>query len=89
VEDYPPIENLLPVIMTLSVLGLAVAFRWEGVGGAINVGLFLVHYGVFWAIRGEPFPFRAVPMLLAAVVPGVLFLVCWWSTRSLETVEGA
>jgi hypothetical protein len=89
VEGYPPIENLLPVVMTLSVLGLAVAFRWEGVGGAINVGLFLVHYGLFWAIRGEPFPLRAMPIFFAAVVPGVLFLVCWWRTRSREPVAAA
>jgi hypothetical protein len=29
--DYPPIENLLPVVMFLCVLGLALAWRWEGI----------------------------------------------------------
>jgi cytochrome bd-type quinol oxidase subunit 2 len=80
--DYPPIENLLPVVMVLSVLGLAIAWRREAIGGAINVGLFLVHMGLYWIIRGKPFPILAVPTLSAAVVPGVLFLICWWRSRS-------
>jgi hypothetical protein len=29
--DYPPIENLLPVVMFLCVLRLALAWRWEGI----------------------------------------------------------
>jgi len=87
--DYPPIENLLPVVMFLSVLGLAIAWRWERVGGAINVGFFLAHLGLYWIIRGEFFPLRALPMFSAAVVPGVLFLVCWWRTQSLGFVNSA
>lgn len=50
--DYPPIENLLPVLMFLSVVGLAIAWRWEGVGGAVNVGFFLANLGLYWIIRG-------------------------------------
>jgi hypothetical protein len=87
--DYPPIENLLPVVMFLSVLGLAIAWRWEGVGGAINVGFFLALLGLYWIIRGKFFPLRALPMFLAAVVPGVLFLVCWWRTQSRDLVNSA
>ena len=79
--DYPPIENLLPVVMLLSVLGLAIAWRREGIGGTINVGMFLLHMGLYWIIRGKPFPLRAVPTLSMVVVPGVLFLVCWWRSR--------
>jgi TRAP-type C4-dicarboxylate transport system permease small subunit len=37
VEDYPPIENTPPLFGLLSVLGLGVAWRWEGLGGAITV----------------------------------------------------
>ena len=87
--DYPPIENLLPVVMLLSVLGLAIAWRREAIGGAINVGLFLVHMGLYWAIRGKPFPLRAVPTLSMAVVPGVLFLITWWRTRSKVSAHKA
>jgi hypothetical protein len=86
-EDYPPIENLLPVVMVLSVLGLAIAWRWEAAGGAINVGLFIMDLGLYWIIRGKFFPLRALPMFSVVVIPGVLFLVCWWRTKSQDTVS--
>jgi len=31
-EDYPAIENLIPLTLILSVLGLGIAWRWEGLG---------------------------------------------------------
>jgi hypothetical protein len=80
--DYPPIENLLPLMMTLSVLGLGIAWRWEGVGGAISVGFFLAHLAMFWAIRQEFFPLGALATLSPVFITGMLFLVCWWRTRS-------
>ncbi len=75
--DYPPIENLLPVLMLLSVLGLAVAWRWEGLGGAMNVGFFVANLVLYWIIRGKFFPPGALLILSPVVVPGVLFLACW------------
>ena len=80
--DYPPIENLLPMLMVISVLGLAIAWRWEGVGGAINIGFFLANLGLYWIIRGKFFPLEALSVLSLAVVPGALFLICWWRSRS-------
>jgi len=29
-KDYPAIENLIPLTLILSVLGLGIAWRWEG-----------------------------------------------------------
>ena len=80
--DYPPIENLLPLAMCLSVLGLGLAWRWEGLGGAISVGFFLADLGLYWAIRGKFFPLRALAILSPVLITGTLFLVCWWRTRS-------
>jgi len=57
--------------------------------GVINVGLFLAYLGLYWIIRGKFFPLRALPILSAAVVPGVLFLVCWWRTQSRGLVNSA
>ena len=37
VEDYPFIENLPPIFMFLAILGLAIAWRWEKLGGVINL----------------------------------------------------
>ena len=79
--DYPPIENLLPVIVVLSVLGLSIAWRWEGLGGAVSVGFFLVHLALYWAIRQRFFPLRALAVFSPLPITGVLFLVCWWRSR--------
>jgi hypothetical protein len=80
--DYPPSENLLPLAMCLSVAGLGVAWRWEALGGAINIGFFLVNLGLYWYLRGRFFPLSALATLSLAVIPGVLFLVCWWRSKS-------
>jgi hypothetical protein len=79
--DYPPIENLLPVIMCLSVLGLGIAWRWEGLGGAISVGFFLAHLAMYWAIRQRFFPFRALVIFSPVPITGILFLICWWRSK--------
>ena len=89
VEGYPPSENLLPLAMCLSVAGLGVAWRWEGLGGAINIGFFLVNLGLYWLLRGRFFPLNAVAILSLAIVPGVLFLVCWWRSKSPNHIESS
>lgn len=86
VEDYPPIENLPPLFALLSALGLGIAWRWEGLGGAITVvfnlaGLpvLLVHWPI---LRDFPrylvAPYGAWMMI---GIPGILYLMCWWRTK--------
>jgi len=85
VEDYPPIENLPPLFGLLSVLGLGVAWRWEGLGGAITVVFRLAALPVLLIHRPitHDFPRYLAPygtwMIIA--IPGILFLVCWWRSR--------
>lgn len=80
--DYPPIENLLPALMVLSVLGQGLAWRWEAAGGAINLGFFLANLILFWVIRGEFLPLSGLLPLSAAIIPGILFLIVWWRTKN-------
>ena len=84
VGEFPPIEDLLPIFMFLSALGLGIAWRWERLGGTITIvfqlaalSLALIHPST------HDFPLSAVPYLLAMIItiPGVLFLVCWWRSR--------
>lgn len=84
-EDYLPAENLPPLLILLSVLGLAIAWRWEGTGGAIAflsglalLPVLLVH----WPIT-DHFPRFVAPYGLWIVVttPGALFLLCWWQSK--------
>jgi len=79
VEGYPPIENLIPITLGISVLGLAIAWRWEGLGGMITIISHLVTLAVHhWLLSPRPYPY---PVTIAIAVPGILFLICWWRSR--------
>lgn len=82
--SYPPAENLLPLAMALSVAALGLAWRWEGLGGALNIGFYLLNLLGYWIIRGRFFPLGAAAVLALAIVPGILFLVCWRRSRTDE-----
>ena len=85
-EDYPPIENLPPLFALLSALGLGIAWRWEGLGGAIAVVFNLAGLPVLlihWPIA-EGFPrYLVAPygVWMMIAIPGVLFLMCWWRSK--------
>ncbi len=86
VEDYPPIENLPPLLALLSALGLGVAWRWEGLGGAIAVVFNLAGLPVLlihWPISHDFPSYLMAPygtwMMIA--IPGILYLVCWWRSK--------
>ena len=94
-EDYPPIENLPPILMFVAALGLGIAWRWEGLGGAIAVLAQLVTLPVLlihWSIT-VGFPRYLVAPYgtwLIVTIPGILFLICWWRSRESEvTSSGA
>jgi len=75
VEDYPPVENLIPITLGLSVLGLGIAWRWEGLGGAITIVFQLATLAVHhWLLSPRPYPY---PVTVALATPGILFLVLW------------
>jgi hypothetical protein len=85
VEDSPPIEALPPILMFLSALGLAIAWRWERWGGTIVVVFQLAALLSLLVLTPltQDFPRSALPYLLSMIVsiPGVLFLVCWWRAK--------
>jgi hypothetical protein len=90
VEGVPFVEALPPILMFLGVLGLAIAWRWERLGGAINLvfllGVFLVL--LFTRPITDEFFRSAVPYLMTIVIaiPGILFLVYWRRTREMPTL---
>ncbi|MCD6337934.1 MAG: hypothetical protein J7M29_00935 [Verrucomicrobia bacterium] len=81
-EGYPPIENLPPLFGLLSVLGLGLAWRWEGLGGAISVFFNLAALPVLlihWPIARDFPRYLVAPygVWMAIAIPGMLFLACW------------
>jgi hypothetical protein len=89
VENYPPTENLPPLLMFLAALGSGIAWRWEGVGGAITVASQLVALPVLlihWPISDDFPRYLVAPYgtWMIVAIPGILFLVCWWRSRELR-----
>ncbi len=89
VEGYPLVEALPPILVFLSVLGLVIAWRWEGLGGAITL-VFLLATLILLLIQRpitQDFYRFAIPclMLVVVAIPGILFLLCWWRSRRMPT----
>ena len=74
VANYPWVENLLPLVMGLSVIGLALAFRWERLGALLSLGFFVLHLVMYWIIRGHFFPLWVLWMFLPLPLAALLFL---------------
>jgi hypothetical protein len=79
--------------MFLAALGSAIAWRWEGLGGAITTVCMLVTLPVLlihWPIS-EGFPrYLVAPygVWMMVTIPGVLFLACWWRSRGRGATGG-
>ena len=85
VEEVPFIEVLPPIFLLVSILGLALAWRWERLGGTIALVFQLAALAVLLIDRpiSHNFPNSAIPylLLLITAIPGILFLICWWRSR--------
>jgi len=80
VEDYPPIENIPPLLNLFSAFSLAMAWKWEKIGGIITIILQLILlpiYIIHWPLS-ENIRYLIAPygMFLIVIIPGILFLVC-------------
>jgi hypothetical protein len=80
--DYDPIENILPVMMSLSVFALGLAWRREGVGAALSLVLFVLVIILDWIIRGSFIPLQGFLVLLPVPVTALLFLYYWFQSRN-------
>lgn len=89
VEVYPLIEALPPILMFLSVLGLAIAWRWERLGGAITLVFLLATILLLLISRPitQDFYRLAIPLIMSLVIaiPGILFIVSWRRSRRMPT----
>jgi len=74
-QPYPWFENLIPLTVLTAVLGLALAWRWEGVGAVITIVSVLVNLGVYIA-TGRDAVLVVMVILTPLAIPGVLFLIC-------------
>jgi hypothetical protein len=65
-------------------IGMILAWWWEGLGGSIIMGSLLGFYVIHFASTNT-FP-RGFAWLLFSV-PGILFLLCWYQSRKVKTID--
>jgi hypothetical protein len=91
VEGYPPLEALPPILMFLGVLGLGIAWRWEGIGGVIALVFQLSVFITLLIQRPikDDFYRSLIPYLMSVVIaiPGILFILYWWRSRRNPTFQ--
>ena len=81
-ESYPWYENLIPLSMFLSVVGLALAWRWEFFGSVLTIISIVANYVMYIAFGGSGRGVFVVPLILLPIlIPGILFLVSWLRTE--------
>jgi hypothetical protein len=70
----------------VAILGLLLAWRWEGLGGTIAIVGVVGHAIAFCIFRGVWFV-QAIPVLLYGL-PGIFFLVNWAMSRDKRELAG-
>ena len=67
---------LIAFIPVGTFFGMALAWRWEGLGGAISTLSVLGFYVAMFILDGD-LPQEGILILLPLIIPGVLFLISW------------
>jgi len=87
IENYPFIENLPPLFMLLAIIGLGIAWRFEKLGGIINLIFCLATLPILvvhWPITQDPR--CSIPYILLMIIafPGVLFIIYWQRCKNRQ-----
>ncbi len=84
-EQVPPTEWLvMGLVQGIPALGLLLAWKWEGFGGSLCLGSFLLGLLLDFILHGYGPGWTILLFLLAVwVTPGILFLVCWRESRKI------
>jgi len=72
VLNFSARDSLMMISMVISVIGLALAWKWELLGGIMILGGMAAFYLFDFAFSGS---FPRGPVFLIIAVPGVLFLL--------------
>ena len=86
VKPVPLADQIAMGLFGVAILGSLIAWRWEGLGGAIAIASVvgddvfcrITRGGGLWSQVLTP----ASPLVFLFGFPGILFLVCWALSRS-------
>lgn len=76
-----PLDILIPLSLLVSMIGLVIAWRWEGWGSLINITFYLAIVPIYWLLHQEWLHFSILVALSPVILPGVLFSVAWLLDR--------
>ncbi len=85
---WRPRDIVLAAFMPVGVfLGMALAWRWEALGGTIITLSAIGFYLAMFILDGELPQAMVFTMLIPLIIPGILFLISWALRRrpSLQT----
>ena len=71
-------ELLMMTALGVSLAGVVAGWRSEIVGGTLNIGGMLAFYALNFAATGR---IPAGPLFPLLMLPGVLYVICWWRHR--------
>ena len=80
-QVYAPVDNLIPAMLIVSLIGLAIAWRWEGWGTLINLGAYLGVIPLYGVLHQEWIHLSVMVAFSPVILPGVFFGAAWVLSR--------
>ena len=80
-------DSLIPLSLLVSMLGLAIAWRWENWGVLINILFYLAVVPLYWILHREWIHISIMVALSPIILPGVLFAAAWFLSRKENPQE--
>ena len=77
-QVYAPIDNLIPALLIVSLIGLVVAWRWEGWGTLINIGAYLAIVPLYWILHRAWIHPGVMVAFSPVILPGIFYAAAWW-----------
>jgi hypothetical protein len=71
------LDILIPISLLISLIGLGIAWRWEGWGILINFTFYFAILPIYWLLHQEWIHFSIMVGLSPVILPGVLFAFSW------------
>jgi hypothetical protein len=78
------VDSLISFSLLISMIGLGVAWRWEGWGALINIVFYLAVVPLYWLLHREWIDLSIMVGLSPVILPGVLFAIAWYLSRHEE-----
>jgi hypothetical protein len=79
-----PLDILVPVCLLISLIGLGIAWRWEGWGVLINIAFYISVAPLYWLLHREWIQASIMVGLSPVILPGVLFGVAWLLSKKVS-----